>query len=328
VPPELLRELVRHDRYLVLGHVEPDGDCIASELLLEAILRRLGKRVSLYNEGPFLRPEVRRHAARFAASIPPAELEGDAMAVVVDCSTPERVGGLSDAIRGVPTAVIDHHSSGRAFGDVRLIDPSAPSVALMLLGVMDALGMEPVVEEAELVLFGLCTDTAFFRHLGGTSAPVFRSVARLIEIGASPQATYLRIYGGRRLEERRLIGLTLWRTESLHGGRLLVCTQTVEDKRSAGDAEGGSDEIYRLLQTVDGAEIVVLIRQEAGTEHSVGLRSAGPIDVGAVATLLGGGGHAPAAGCTVHGPLEDVRRRVLEALAPLLDPSSAQRKPT
>jgi phosphoesterase RecJ-like protein len=236
---------------------------------------------------------------------------------VVDCSTRDRIGGLAKGILGLRTVVIDHHASGSPFGEVRMVDPAAPSVALMLLSVMDALGLEPSREEAELVLFGLCTDTAFFRHLDARSADVFASVSRLVRLGVSPQATFQSIYGGRSLEERRLVGLTLARTESHFGGRLLLCYQSETDRRSAGTDEGGSDEIYRLLQTVAGVEIVVLIRQESGTEHSVGLRSTSAKDVGEVARRLGGGGHAPAAGCTLHGELEDIRRRVLAELAPL-----------
>lgn len=316
---ELAAELRAHATFLVLGHVEPDGDCVASQLIVHSLLGRLGKRALLYNEGPFARPEISKHAARFSRVLRPEDRQGDTAVVIVDCSTPERVGGLAEGIHGLRTLVIDHHASGSHFGDVRLIDPSSPAVALMLLGVLDALSLQPTSEEAELVLFGLCTDTAFFRHLDAGSAAAFDSVARIVRCGASPQAAYHGIYGGRSLAERRLLGTTLSRAESLHGGRLLLCTQTQEDQR-IGSGEGGSDELYRLLQTVAGVLIVVFIRQESGNEFSVGLRSTGGIDVGTVARSLGGGGHAPAAGCTMKGSLEQVRRRVLDAVAPLIDP--------
>jgi len=314
---ELVAELRSHETFLVLGHEEPDGDCVASQLLLHGMLLRLGKRALLYNEGPFTRPEVVRHAARFSAVVRPEDRLGDTVVVVVDCSTPERVGRLTEGIRGLRTLVIDHHASGSAFGDVRLIDPASPAVVLMLLSVLDALGLEPTREEAELVLFGLCTDTAFFRHLDARSAGVFEAVARIVRHGASPQAAYHEIYGGRSLAERRLLGATLARTESLCGGSLLLCTQT-EEEQGALSGGGGSDELYRLLQTVSGVRIVVFIRQESGGEFSVGLRSTGGIDVGSVARLLGGGGHAPAAGCTLEGSLEQVRRLVLDAVVPLV----------
>jgi phosphoesterase RecJ-like protein len=313
----LVAELRSHETFLILGHVEPDGDCVASQLLLHGMLLRLGKRALLYNEGPFTRPEVLRHAGRFSAVVRPEDRLGDTAVVIVDCSTPERVGGLAKGIRGLRTLVIDHHASGSHFGDVRLIDSASPAVVLMLLSVLDALGLELTREEAELVLFGLCTDTAFFRHLDARSAGVFEAVARIVRHGASPQAAYHEIYGGRSLAERRRLGTTLAGTESLCGGSLLLCTQTEGEQDSGG---GVSDELYRLLQTVSGVRIVVFIKQESGSGFSVGLRSSGGIDVGSVARLLGGGGHAPAAGCTLEGSLEQVRRRVLDAVVPLIGP--------
>jgi phosphoesterase RecJ-like protein len=42
------------------------------------------------------------------------------------------------------------------------------------------------------------------------------------------------------------------------------------------------------------------------------------VDVAAVATGFGGGGHRNAAGCTVPGTLADVKRRVYGALGKVL----------
>ncbi len=86
-----------------------------------------------------------------------------------------------------------------------------------------------------------------------------------------------------------------------------------------GGGTGGSEEIYRLLQTVAGARIVVLVRQESGAEHSVSLRSDGRADVGEVARRLGGGGHVAAAGCTLFGDLAEIRDRILAELGEVTD---------
>jgi phosphoesterase RecJ-like protein len=177
---------------------------------------------------------------------------------------------------------------------------------------MDRLGVEPQTADAELVLFGLCTDTAFFRHLGAMSADVFLTVARLVAKGASPAALYERIYGGRSLEERRKLGVTLSRTESHAGGKVLLCHQSLEERST------GSDELYRLLQTVEGVRVIVLIRQDDDTMFSVSLRSSGGLDVGEVAKRLGGGGHKNAAGCQMSGALASVSRRVLDAVIPMV----------
>jgi len=330
VPRELLEALRSHDAFLILGHVEPDGDCIASQLVMRSMLRRLGKRASVYNAGPFKRPEIIRHLPEFAPEVGPEQRSGTVLVLILDCSTLERTGPLATQVAGLPVAVIDHHASGAEFGGTRFVAPASPSVTLMLLRVMQELGLEPTRDEADLILFGLATDTAFFRHLGAESADAFRAVAELIGAGASPQATFDEIYGGRSLEERRLLGRVLARTESLEGGRIMLCYQTREEQEQPGAAQGSSEELYRLLQTVSGVELIVLLREESGPACSVSLRSSSEADVGSVARRLGGGGHARAAGCTLQGTLAEVRRRVLDELTPLLAhagrPSEGERR--
>jgi phosphoesterase RecJ-like protein len=45
------------------------------------------------------------------------------------------------------------------------------------------------------------------------------------------------------------------------------------------------------------------------------VRTGERINATRVCAMLGGGGHAAAAGCTVEAPLADVKRRILEAIA-------------
>jgi phosphoesterase RecJ-like protein len=67
--------------------------------------------------------------------------------------------------------------------------------------------------------------------------------------------------------------------------------------------------------TVREIQAVVFFKEADGGTFRVSFRSKGSIDVGAVAGRFGGGGHKNAAGCTVAGPLEEARTRVL----PLVD---------
>ena len=45
------------------------------------------------------------------------------------------------------------------------------------------------------------------------------------------------------------------------------------------------------------------------------VRTGDRVNATRVCALLGGGGHAAAAGCTVEAPLEDVKRLILQAIA-------------
>jgi phosphoesterase RecJ-like protein len=310
--------LREYDHYLVLGHLEPDGDAVASAVVLARYLERQGKSVTLADAGPFDRPEIAGFQTLFRTAPPPVPA-GRAAAVVVDCSTPDRLGALEAAVGGLPVLVIDHHASGQPFGEVRWVVPAAASVTYLVLLLLESLGEPIPAEDAELLLFGLCTDTGFFRHLGEGSAEVLQAAARLVEAGASPQRVYRRIHAGWSLRRVHLLTEALRRAERLLDGQVLLTWWTLEDFRDVGAGFArGSDEVYRVLQMVEQAEVVVFLRQEAPRRFSVGFRSSSRVDVGSLAQSLGGGGHARAAGCTLSGTLDEVRRAVLAALALLL----------
>ncbi len=314
VPQELLDALEKYEKFILIGHEEPDGDCLSSQMAFSSYLRRRGKRTALVSPGPFTRWEIQKLSENFLPHIPEEFALSDTLSIVLDCSTLERIGYLSEELGKSTVAVIDHHASGRSFGQIRYIDSAAPAVTYMVQKIIEAAGDEPSPEEAELLLFGLATDTGFFRHLVEQSGPVFESAARLIDRGASPKAVHRAMYGGRSLASRSLLGKLLQRTEELFGGRLLLTYETMEEQRAFGRENRDSDSLYQHLQGVDGCEVVALIRQENPDECSVGLRSIGTIDVGALAHSFGGGGHAQAAGYSREGSIEDAASELSGAL--------------
>ncbi|MCX7029480.1 MAG: bifunctional oligoribonuclease/PAP phosphatase NrnA [Spirochaetes bacterium] len=314
-----VRRFIEGRRLLVVaGHKEPDGDCIASQLAVAALAGRLGTPSLLLSAGPFDRPEIEDFAGRFSASAEGADLGPGAAAVIVDCSTPDRTGSVGPALAGLACLVIDHHSSGEVFGDVRYVDPAAPSTSALVLAIHESLGVPVDRDTARLLLFGLCTDTGFFRHLGTDSAETFRAVARLTERGTSTAEAFMMVYGRRSLASRKLLARMLERTLSLANDALLVSWQTLADREAVGAAPRGEEDLYRLLQTVKGNRAVVFLKEEEAGRWSVGLRSNPGIDVGVVALGFGGGGHRQAAGCDIAGTLESVRAAVVAALLPLL----------
>lgn len=329
-PPKKLLDLLRsRNTFLVFGHAEPDGDCAASQLVLAGFLRRQGKKAEVFSAGPFDRPELADLGPRFRSRVRPADLSGDPVAVVLDCSTLERVGALAEGIEGLPVVVVDHHTSGRSFGDLRWVVPEAPSTSLLVQRLIERFPAQLTAEEAELLLFGLATDTGFFRHLEQDSADVLAAVGRLTEAGASPRAVHRRIYGGWPLGKVRLLAWSLDRARFELSGRVLVTSLNLEDLRQAGVAlPRGSDEAYRILQSVRGVELVAFVHEEKPGRCAVGLRSNGDFDVGVLAAELGGGGHRRAAGYNRGGTVQEVEAHLLAELSLRLSPSPARGRKT
>lgn len=319
-PPELLEFLSSYETYYLVSHAEPDGDCLSSSLALGHFLERRGKRVKHYNEGPFVRSEILDLQPLFRDTLPPAEIEDDPQpaAVVLDCSTRERVGGLAEALDAVPVAVIDHHAAGEPFGDVTYVDPTAPSTSVLVQGSIEATGSDLETEEADLILFGLSTDTGFFRHLDVGSGRAFRAVARLVDSGASPKDIFNRLNGGKTIASRKLLGRLLGRVESQAGGRIALTYETMQDTAEFGRENRDSDTLYQLLMGTRSCTVIALIREEDAGTCTGSLRSSDETDISTVAQSFGGGGHKRAAGFMLEESLPETYDRVKHALIELV----------
>jgi phosphoesterase RecJ-like protein len=288
---------------------------VGSQLVIASALDRLGKKAWPCSAGPFKRTEVKPFEGRFfpfPAGVPRERIR----VIVVDCSSLDRVGDLP--LEGLPLASVDHHASASPSGEAVYLDAAAPSVTCMALDIIGALGLSPTPEEAELLLFGLCTDTGFFRHVDETGAKTFEAAARLIRAGASPKRVFAMINGGKTLNSRRLTGLVLSRTRPFFGGKLLLSFEDYDDVLRYGEESRDSDVIYQLLMSVEGAEAAVLIRQEKPENCTIGLRSRDRIDVASIAVLFGGGGHKNAAGASVDGKIAAIEQKLLDAFAAVL----------
>ena len=106
---------------------------------------------------------------------------------------------------------------------------------------------------------------------------------------------------------------------------LLYTAKYASDRAEIGEAGRGDDDLYSLLQTVAGAEALLVVREESPGECSVSMRSTTAVDVGSCAHELGGGGHPQAAGCSFRGTVEQARQAALAVLAPQVERLLRQR---
>jgi phosphoesterase RecJ-like protein len=304
----LIQFLENHESFYIVGHKEPDGDCLGSQMALASFLRRQGKRTLLLSSGPFTRTEIAPFASQFQDHVSsPVVGEPESAIIVLDCSSLSRIGPIVEELpAGAPLAFIDHHAAGTVAGDVQFVDPESPAVAYLIQLIIEAMGEHPDADEAEYLLFGICTDTGFFRHLDQRSGDIFAAVGRLVEAGASPKQAFDAMNGGKPFESRKLMGELLTRAELRYDGRLVITSMNLDDQQRYGLIGRDSDMLYQLLLTVAGIEVAVVVRQENAAECTVGFRSRASIDVASIAAVFGGGGHRLAAGLHMKGQSDDV----------------------
>jgi phosphoesterase RecJ-like protein len=318
VPDELFTFIKTGSKFIVAGHKEPDGDCIGCQLALRSALVRLGKSAIVCTAGPFKRTELKNYQNQFK-NIPTEEEKSGAKVLIVDCQNIERTGNLQDFIKELPHAIIDHHVNViNPLSTVEApvyVDENASSCTILIEKLITAFDLELTAEEASLLLFGICTDTGFFRHLTEKNDNIFESAARMVRHGASPRKIFKIINGGKSFNSRKMTGNILSRIESYCDGRLIISNETLEEYKNYGLEGRDSDTLFQMLLAIEGVEAIAIIRQESEEICTVSLRSSDKIDVAHIAASFQGGGHKNAAGLTMKGDISFVKQIMLESFS-------------
>lgn len=317
VPQDVESQLRSCESAIIIGHVSPDGDCIHSQISMSHLMGALGKPNWMVNTGPFERSEIASYDVVFEKHINPQWLTQHPIVIIVDCSSPDRIGYLQEEIVGLTTIVIDHHASGTPFGNYSYIVPQSLSTTLVIYTMYEHFGIPINPVTAEHLFFGLATDTGFFRFIGPHRGETFHMAANLIEQGVSPNQVFYEMNGGKSWQSIKYLARLIDRTEQHCEGKLCVCHELAEDADEFGLKNRPSDTLYSVLLSVGNVEAVLFFKNglQSGTIE-VGLRAshASTIDVGAIAAEFGGGGHKKAAGAVISGNFEDIKQKFVASI--------------
>ena len=305
--------LLRYRRVVVTSHMRPDGDAVGSSLALAWALRELGidARVVHRDRPPLQFADFPGIADVEVGDTVPA---GTDAAVVLECGDLARTG--LTGFDGLPIINIDHHPGNTGYGDVHWFDRTYAACGEMVFEIIAELGVPLTADMATHLFMAVVTDTGSFRY-PGVSPRTFTICARLLEAGADPVSTARRLFDSHTLGRLRLQGAVLRTLEMDASGRLAMLTLTDATLAASGGAADETDGLINLPLGVRAIQAAVFFKEAEDGHWRVSLRSKGDIDVGRVARGFGGGGHKNASGCTLRGPLEDVRASILAQLTPL-----------
>jgi phosphoesterase RecJ-like protein len=308
------------DDFLVVSHVQPDGDAISSTVATAWLLTKLGKKVTMLNEG--LVPS-RLHFLWKSMDIHTVDSEQPLRqyrnVICVDCADYERVGRSNQWFASdVELLNIDHHPTNDGYGQVNLLKFHAAATAEILFELIDEVSLPLDIDVATAIYTGLLTDTGGFRY-SNTSPQVMAMASRLLEAGVNgPElAEHLlerMTMGQLRVTQRGLSRLSFSSDQQI--GWLWVNSEDLVDTGATNeDLEG----LVNYPRNIEGVEVGLLFKQNGQESVKVSLRSAGRVNVAAVAQHFGGGGHVRAAGCRLTDPLDEVIHKVISVVQKALD---------
>jgi bifunctional oligoribonuclease and PAP phosphatase NrnA len=304
-------------------HVSPDGDSLGSNLGLARMLRAAGHDVTVLSADPLPEvftpllqadPDARVVFSGQAPGPPP-----DAW-VILDTSDPLRLGSVYANHKALfaerPVLNIDHHPTNLEYGALNIIDAAAAAVGEQIPLLLDALGLTLDAPAAHWLLLGVVTDTLGFRT-SSTTARTMNIASRLMAAGGRLYPIADAVFGTRPLAQVMLWSRALATVKT--DGRTLWTTISREMLRETGAKEEEAEGIASFLAGVRTMKVFALLK-ERGDGTRVSLRSNPGVDVSAIATIFGGGGHKQAAGCTIPSVGETAEQELLAAIAQVLGP--------
>jgi phosphoesterase RecJ-like protein len=303
-------EIRGRDRFLVVAHENPDGDALGSMLAMTLALRGLGKDAQMFlaSAGP-LPPEYRFLDLDGILREPPDDLS-ERVVLAVDCANVRRISEDETFVERASRVIdVDHHHDNSRFGNVNLVDADASSTAEIVRDVLRELDVALTPEIAQALYVGLVTDTGRFQYTN-TTPKALRLAAELVEAGADVHGVFRHVYESVQFAKLKLLARALERAQLFEGGRLVVSYLLKDDFGDVGAEEPYSEGIIDHLRSVEGSEMVALIREpprNLGVVRRISLRSShDEVDVSAIAREAGGGGHRQAAGFSSERPIGDI----------------------
>ena len=301
--------LRQQDEILLITHRRPDGDTVGSAAGLCIALRQMGKKAYLLPN-----PDITALNAVYAQGLWAEEGYEPSFVVSVDVAARSMFYPAAEKWVDKVDLAIDHHPSYEGFGKADCVEHERAACGEIVHAICRELG--EVTPEVALPLYAaVATDTGCFVY-ANTTENTHRVAAELLAVGIDYFSVNKRHF---RTKTRRRVALEaalFGGMEYFHEGRGVFMAVPLSLMEEIGATEEDADDLASLATVVEGVDCGALLRELEVGKWKLSLRTGanGRVNATKACGLLGGGGHAMAAGATVSGDLAEVKAKILAAI--------------
>lgn len=316
----LCNKIAESTNVLVMGHKNPDFDCIGACIGIARLCMYCGVPVKIVSD---LKSEnlhiVTRRLARyeeyhdmFVDGLAGLDMvRPDTLLVICDANNLRIVEAPEIADNVDRIAIIDHHRQTAKFDFeplVNYIDPAASSACELVTEVLEqsVTNGSLLKDEATAMLAGIMLDTHNFSK--ETGSRTFSAALYLQYEGARPEIAHT--FFDENIDE--------FLAEARFSNDIEIYRNNIAITRSGGS---GNDS-YDIIAASKAADKLLAVRQvdaafamvRIGSSIRISARSAGKINVQLILEQLGGGGHFDAAGAQLDGVMDKAYEVLTEAI--------------
>lgn len=304
---ETVEKLLSLDKITIITHIRPDGDTLGCAYALFHALESKGKTVQVVCESE-ISPRY-RFLSDGKANIN-NEVFGNI--VCVDIAVPSLAGKKYEKFVQNADIVIDHHPTNSYYGKHNLVRDDAAACGEIIYDIVTELGcLNKTI--ANCIYTAISTDTGCFVY-ASTSAYTHTVASALADAGADIAKLNKLLFRTKtatafEMEKRALDSLEYFYNNTIVC--MLIKNEWIKELHATEDDMEGLSSIPTQIEGVSGS---ATFRQIGENEYKLSVRTDGTISASDVCALFGGGGHKMAAGCTMHGVYEDLKKIMAEKL--------------
>ena len=233
--------------------------------------------------------------------------------ILVDTRQSSRIGKFVDILQkpGLEVHVYDHHPDAEddVKADLSIVKPFGSTVTLFTRMFQER-GIEITAEEATMMSLGVFEDTGSFTF-SNTTPEDFEAAAFLLRSGADLNVVSDMVTRELTAEQVSLLNELILSAKNYNFQGIEVCVTTVSIDRYVGDFAV----LVHKLRDIENLDVVFALARMDDRVYLVARSRITEVNVGAIVSLFGGGGHATAASASIKDlTLVQAEAKLLEIL--------------
>lgn len=286
---------------LIVGHRNPDGDCVGSCVALVRILKALGAEAVCTFSEPV--PERLKFIVGDGeyADFSPSLCEGKTV-ICADVASTFQLGSIGGELCDKIKMKIDHHDIGEDFAEREYVMPRAAATGEIIFDIASALEKAGKIafdgKIAHAVYSAISSDTGCFKYSNVTRGTHLRA-AVLVDKKIDCADINLRLFNTKTYAELTAEKLAIEGLRTFDDGKIALIAFPHEEIEKYGLVPDDFEAVIDIARSVMGALVAVSIKETEPNVYRVSMRGNGGTNVAEICEHFGGGGHICAAGCTI-----------------------------
>ncbi len=176
------KKMFKHKTGLIIVHHNADPDAIGSAIALARGFNQSNLKCEIFAPGG-LSAQSKRLLEKYPYPINEKIKEYPPLVFILDTSSPEQLNGAKIPNK-CKTIIIDHHRPGKlaSTADMKIIDPSAHSTAVLVYDMLTSAGIQITAEIAFFLMSAIVADTGFFKLIDKRDLNIINKLIDLVDL--------------------------------------------------------------------------------------------------------------------------------------------------